>query len=383
MAEVADIAVIGGGPAGALAAYTAASGGATTILLEKQNMPRPKLCGGVLTLAALCALPYPTPVPLTYRCFGRARISYGGEYQIVGDGTPFAVNVDRAAFDHYLVQRAADAGAIILPNTAVQHVDYRHGHVQIRCAQQTWRSAVVIAADGIYSRLAQKINGPRPLARSAVCLQGEVSWPALGDKNLLPDGLNIFYGLAPYGYGWVIPGGGHARVGLGGLAQPSWHPRQAYADFLHRLGCPVTATQAARLPAGRARYLVADGVILAGDAAGWADPFTGEGLRYAILSGQLAGETALAVVKSGHPATAARLAAYEAACATCSRELAYASLLARLFGASPAALHRVLLRQPEILQRLLCILTGTDSYRHLAAWLLPRLPWYVVREIIK
>lgn len=384
MDNAVDVVVIGGGPAGALAAYTAASGGATTVLLEKQSLPRPKLCGGVLTLAALCALPFPVPVQLAGRCFGRARISYGPDYQEIGDGAPFAVGVDRAVFDHYLVQQATAAGATILTNTAAQNVAYQNGQTQVRSDGLTWRAKVAIAADGICSRTGQKINGLRPLQRSAVCLQGEIPWPVLRDKDLLPDGLNIFYGLTPCGYGWVIPSGGTARIGLGGLVHPSWQPRLVYETFLRRLGSPPAAVQGARLPAGRVHRLVADGVILAGDAAGWVDPFTGEGLRYAIMSGQLAGETALTIVKSGQPATAARLMSYEAACAAVfGRELACAFLLARLFGHSPAMLHKVLLRQPAILPRVLNILTGTDSYRRLLAWLLPRLPWYVAKGIMR
>lgn len=383
MINAADVAVIGGGPAGAVAAYIAANSGAATILLEQQPLPRVKLCGGVLTLAALCALPYPLPPALTRQTLTRARIVCGPYQQVTSNGAPFAISIERSVFDHYLLQHAQAAGAKILAATKAWDVTRQDGRVIVATDGGHISAKVVIAADGAYSRVGQKINGWQILKRCGICLQGEIPWSTLPGNNILPDGLNIYYGLTHCGYGWVIPGGSTARIGLGGLVHPSWQPRTAYVTFLRHLGCPPPLTvQSARIPASPARRLVSDGLLLAGDAAGWVDPLTGEGLRYAILSGRLAGEAALTAIKSGRPVTADRLAPYIDACqAAFGRDLACAAVLARLFGHCPAAIHRALMRQQEIFQRILNILTGTGSYRQTLAWLLPRLPWYVLKGI--
>ena len=125
---------------------------------------------------------------------------------------------------------------------------------------------------------------------------------------------------------------------------------------------------------------MSDRVLLAGDAAGFADPFHGEGMSYAIRSGQLAAETALAAADRGD-FSAAGLAGYADRCREAfGDELIGARTLFRLMNGRAGPMVRQVASHPAVLEKFLDVPAMTLTYREFLAWLYLRSPWFYVRS---
>jgi flavin-dependent dehydrogenase len=124
------------------------------------------------------------------------------------------------------------------------------------------------------------------------------------------------------------------------------------------------------IPQGGNRRRVARGrVLLAGDAAGFVDPFTGEGIYYALASGRISGEMA------GHEPASSLDRSYESRVEKeFGRDLRYALFFSRIMHSHPRMFLRILARQEQVLERYLEVGAGQRSYRDFMLWLLPRLP---------
>ena len=154
------------------------------------------------------------------------------------------------------------------------------------------------------------------------------------------------------------------------------HPRQAMRRFLRE----NSFTEGSRLsghliPQGGNRRKVARGrVLLAGDAAGLVDPFTGEGIYYALASGKIAGE----MVGDFPAAIVAR--SYESRIEMeLGRELGHALSFSKIMHRHPRLFLRILAQEEKVLERYLEVGAGRMSYRDFMIWLLPRLPLSLMR----
>ena len=113
-----DLVIAGAGPAGSLAAYTAARAGLEVLLLEREAFPRPKPCGGLLSGKALASLPWPLPEEI-WECpiRGVSLVNNRGEALYFRQEKAFAVTVRRELLDQFLLEKARGAGARFLDNT--------------------------------------------------------------------------------------------------------------------------------------------------------------------------------------------------------------------------------------------------------------------------
>lgn len=305
-----DAIVIGSGPAGAAAAITLARQGATVLLADRADFPRPKLCGGLLTektLAVLTGLLGASEADLRATgVIGRS----AGRYLVLdrlagrlGGGPvrpPFRF-VDRLAFDAVLRRRAAEAGAELLVDRAVW-CDPAAGLVRFASGRQA-RGRVIVGADGVNSVVRRAV--PHAKARWRRGLAGAIEI-SLGPDQVpgapaTPLDFPVLYGgFVKSGYGWLFPAATGERliVGLCADPAPDLDLRRSFIDFLGHLGVPDPARLPLKghpLPYGNfLRRPVAGRALLVGDAAGFADPLLGEGIFYALASGRLAGRAALA-----------------------------------------------------------------------------------------
>ena len=134
---------------------------------------------------------------------------------------------------------------------------------------------------------------------------------------------------------------------------------------------------------GLRRVLAADRLLLAGDAAGFADPFYGEGLAYAIRSGQIAASVAVESVKDDD-FSRQRLSAFELMCKDeFSDNLWYSLQLTRLMCWKPGVFLRLMSSDPEVLRKYLSVPRGELSYFSFMAWLLPRVPWFLIKSLFR
>jgi len=285
-----DVAVIGAGPAGSSAARAAADAGASVVLLDRAEFPRYKTCGGGLIGPSTGALPDGPPVrmPVTRASFTLR----GQKHRERVAGEPFLAMSTRVELDQWLLDRARAAGAEVRAPSRVGDVDEGPERVVVQTDGGPIRAEHVIAADGTGSRLAHDI-GVR-LSRVDLGLEVEVEAGHLAGE--WSERIHLDWGPIPGSYGWVFPKGDLLTVGV--IAEKG-HPektKQYLHAFLRAQGLDrqrvvqdsghLTRCRAPGSPLGRGR------ILLAGDAAGLLEPWTREGISFAVRSGSLAGAIA-------------------------------------------------------------------------------------------
>lgn len=288
--EEYDVAVIGAGPAGSSAARAAAAAGATVVLLDRAEFPRYKTCGGGLIGPSSGALPAGPPVrmPITRTSF----TLLGGKHRERTSDEPILAMTTRAELDAWLLEQARAAGAVVRAPCRVGEVDEGPERVVIQTDDGPLSVDRVVGADGTGSRLARDI-GVR-LSRIDLGLEVEVETGGLGPE--WAERVHLDWGPIPGSYAWVFPKGDLLTVGvIAEKGQPE--KTKAYLQaFLRAQGLDrqrvvqdsghLTRCRAPGSPLGRGR------ILLAGDAAGLLEPWTREGISFAVRSGSLAGAIA-------------------------------------------------------------------------------------------
>jgi flavin-dependent dehydrogenase len=310
-----DVIVVGGGPAGALAAHELARTGASTLLVERARMPRAKVCGGCLDAEALSALAAcglgGLPARLGAVPLHTAEIRAGGR----PPGKPLRVplhgaGLQRATLDAALLEAAQAAGARVLTGVEARldpadaADDARRVLLGADGAQRVERARLVLAADGLAGRL---LDGrPAPSARRALLGAGVVL-PDAGAE--FPAGV-VSMACGPGGYAGAtrVDGGrlcvaaaldARAVRAAGGLGA-AVHTIFSAAGHAPPPGLAQAAFRATPALTRRARRLGARRVLALGDAAGFVEPFTGQGMAWAFLAARTVVPTAHAAVQDWH-----------------------------------------------------------------------------------
>jgi flavin-dependent dehydrogenase len=195
--------------------------------------------------------------------------------------------------------------------------------------------------------------------------------------------VDIHLGVVPYGYGWVFHHGGYYSVGVGSFCCKVRDPVSALHRFARktRLSLAGVVPRGHFVPCGGVPGVVcADRVLLAGDAAGFADPFFGEGMAYAIRSGQLAAETARAA-RQKSDFSLRSLARYGRLCwEEFGSDMRSALVLTRLMHGSPRSFLAALCSDRSVLRKCLHVLPAKLSYGQYLLWLIARAPLTLVRS---
>jgi menaquinone-9 beta-reductase len=338
VSDAYDALVIGGGPGGAATAFHLARGGARVLLCEKQSYPREKVCGDGLTPRAVAQLDA-MGLRDEYRSWSRSaglKVHGGGHVVELPwpelTGLPsFGLARPRTDFDELLARTAERAGAKLWAGTEVVGPLVEHGLVRGAVVRREGedpvdvRAEVVVAADGASSRFAQALGLSRDEQRPIGVAMRQYYRTERDTDPWIDSYLELRRGddLLP-GYGWVFPlADGTVNVGVG-LLNTSAHfgnlnYKQLLRDWVPTVGPEwgfsaddaVARPRSAPLPMGASRHPpLHRGVLFVGDAAGLVNPFNGEGIDYAMESGQLAAEVGLAVLESGDRS---RLGAYRTA----------------------------------------------------------------------
>jgi geranylgeranyl reductase family protein len=329
----ADVIVVGAGPAGSAAAYHLANAGADVLLLEKSSFPRDKICGDGLTPRAvkqLIGLGLDLDAPGWQRNRGLRIVGAGHRLELpwpeLSSFPPYGMVRTRMDLDEVLARHAEKAGARLMERTSVVGpvVDERTGRVTGVTAKPvddrgrrvgddvTYSAPVVIACDGVSARIAVALGLERREDRPmAVAVRAYYTTPRHDDPWMeswleLWDGSPGRSNLLP-GYGWIFGvGDGTANVGLGILNTSKAFQHVDYKDVLRRWlsNTPeewgfrdenmVGRIRSAALPMGFNRKPhYTRGVLLVGDSGGMVNPFNGEGIDYALESGEVAAHTVL------------------------------------------------------------------------------------------
>lgn len=286
MPERVDVLVIGGGPAGALAAKEAARAGAQVLLIDKKRrfgaLPHcaefvPRL------LAREVAFPDRSRVQAVE---GMLTVLDGEERFTPGPGWI----LDRQVFDHGLVLAAAQAGARVWAGAKLMGRQGDTWEIQRGARKLSLTPGAVVAADGAASLTARLAGWPSQALMAGVQMQVPLARPLERTLVFLEPAMR-------HGYAWLFPRGQAANLGLGCRvqAQPQRLLEELRARLIEQgLILPGVLAQAGgAIPVGGPRAeLARDGVLLAGDAAGLTHPVTGAGIPQAVFSGTEAGKAA-------------------------------------------------------------------------------------------
>ncbi len=373
MTAVYDVIIVGAGPAGAGCARACAQAGLSTLLLDKSAFPRSKPCGGALSGRALACLDFPLPEELIANvCLG-VRVFYDGRSAEARRETPAAYLVDRSAFDALHAARAVALGARFREGEQVTEIREERDAITVETRGASYQGRFLVGADGVHSRVAAHI---RPAYRKDELALALVSHPPVAaSTDRVEPIMDYYYGAAPRGYGWLFPRRGHYSEGIAGIASRFAEPREALEDLTRRTGVALAEVQGHFIPYGGVRRTVAAGrILLAGDAAGFGDPFTGEGISYAILSGLLAGRAIAGSGGNGNGAKAAAARYQRETDRRIVRQLAIARRMAIQLERSPRLFQRVFFDHPQAIRDYLEVTAGVSDYRTFARRVLLRLP---------
>lgn len=366
-----DVVVVGAGPAGGVAAYQLATGGCRVLLLEKEKVPRYKACGGAVVRRALEALPFPLDhnQQVIEQSVSRFRLTNNHRQPLVVERRqPVVAMTMRSALDEFIARKAVEAGAELKDQVTLKAVEDSPQRVLCETSAGFFTSDLLIGADGANSLVARSQLEFLP-PHCGVALEGEIS---LADDRLLAEysgRADFDFHVLPHGYGWVFPKADHLSVGVFTLHAhfpliKRYYNRYAEKKELagHIRGAQVKGHL---IPLGPpTRLLNTRRLLLVGDAAGLADPLTGEGISYAVRSGQFAAETLLAA----HRDHSGSLATYtERVRKDLWPEIRLARRVARLLFASPDFSYRCFARRELFAQRVLDVFEGKASYRSLLA----------------
>jgi geranylgeranyl reductase family protein len=371
-----DVIIAGAGPAGSTCARACAKAGLRTLLLEWDSFPRPKPCGGALSERGLSHLGFRLPPELiAQECFG-VRLHYGPYTVEVRKDQRIAVMVDREQFDQYLADRAVEGGAVLLQEEPVHNITMGTDRVEVRTPKGQYQARCLIGADGANSVVGRTIRPMFPRDEIFAALVG--SFPA-DDREIAARAnglLELYFGVAPMGYGWVFPHKGRFSVGVMGQAMEFDAPQKVFSAFSSSVGMPVDRPRGHTIPIGGIRRMVIGRrTILVGDAAGFADPFHGEGMANAILSGKLAAQAVVDGINGKKDA----LTTYQRECdRLIVREMEVALSMAQMLERYPKLFLAIFFSDTTALDKYLDIPAGTTNYTQFRKWLLPRLPRYLI-----
>jgi geranylgeranyl reductase family protein len=296
--QLFDLLVIGAGPGGSNAAAVALRSGLRVAQLDAARFPRVKPCAGGVTVRAARSLQLALDPSLkrSFRAIEfnvwRKRVNRFVDSEIV------MMMVCRPEFDNDLVeQNRQNDNFTFLDGHKVTDIKY-DGAFQVDTVQGSFRAAQLVGADGAYSLVNRVFGISQPRAVATVI---EINLP-MSDVTDPPEFVPCLdYGAVNRGYGWVFPKHDHWSIGLYTVAPKTVGLRQQLRDYIESKGLrprrdPLEHMEAYKFPLGGFRLRPAPyPVYLVGDAGGFGDALTGEGIYHALESGRLAGEVAVAV----------------------------------------------------------------------------------------
>ncbi len=288
----ADVLIVGAGPAGSFLGYLLARAGFAATIIDKAAFPRDKVCGGGLSNKAVELLPFDIS-PVVQRRVTGAFLTYQNRDTVVKDmGERSGIAVLRSEFDHFLLQKAIDAGVTFHCQTPFVSAETTGDGVAVRTGRGMFKARYLVGADGVFSAVRQCVFG-RDLVSYAPAVEALVSVTPdraarLGNRVLFD------FGGMPRGYGWIFPKTDHLNVGVFSI-YPTSSIKADLARFMAQydiLERPIRVRQLGfAIPLkNRRRQFERSNVLLLGDAAGFAESFYGEGIYFALSSALVAAE---------------------------------------------------------------------------------------------
>lgn len=307
--DVYDAIIVGAGPAGSAAARVLAGAGASVLVLDRSEFPRDKLCGGAMTEKTM---------RLLARVFGLGREALAESGALVSVFHEFSINhlsevliqreleyplhfADRRLLDDQLLRLAGEAGAELRPGQGARACDVVAATVETESGEEL-RGRFLIGADGAAGVVRREFPHDKDYWRRYMAMGVE----AVIENERFPQPPSmpvLHYGAVSCGYGWVFPHPERTVTGVCGLMRKNPDIKRRFHDYLEFLG--VSGSNEVRPGAHMLPYgcflerHAHGGTLLAGDAAGFVECLLGEGIYYALRSGEAAGHAVLQGLRGG------------------------------------------------------------------------------------
>ena len=308
-----DVVVVGAGPSGSTAAKNLAERGASVLLIDKDKFPRNKSCGGGVPMRTITRFPYLKDIPsidsYSYGGFVYSR-SQTGKTKILKT-EPVLANVLRSRFDKDLVDLAINKGATFQEDKKVTNTKINHDYVTLFFKDgSSLKTNLIVGADGAYSLIAKKAGlSDTSKSTKGLCV--------LEEFPLSEEDMDTFYtsdrlchihskfnGIR--GYGWVFPKKTHVNVGIVSYDyclsdDPHINLNQVFKEYCTHLKKEKILPQSIEnhyqqggvLPYQPLKKTYSERLLLCGDAAGLINPISGEGIYYALVSGEISARIAM------------------------------------------------------------------------------------------
>lgn len=299
--ERCDVLVVGAGPAGCAAAYDLAAAGQSVLLLDRADFPRAKACAGGLTRKTLRSLRY-SVAPVTRETVSAIVVERRrGEEARLASRNPVCAMTVREELDDYCLRQTLARGARFARIAAIDRIACGPGGVTLTTKDAAFHARFLIGADGVHSRVRQLLCGDRPAwFRSGFALEAQVHPESGSSADLL-----FAFDPVRRGYGWIFPKRDHLNIGLYTAAADEKLDRSRLLAWIRtRFGdAAVKSITGQYLGFGAENTPPSDSpVFLVGDAGGFADPLSGEGIYGAVASGQAAASAIDHALHTGEPA---------------------------------------------------------------------------------
>ncbi|MCI0454872.1 MAG: geranylgeranyl reductase family protein [Candidatus Dadabacteria bacterium] len=363
--KIYDVIIVGAGPAGGMCAYELSKRSLSVLILEKEKLPRYKVCAGGLTTKAVEIISedfqdltenytYNIHLTLNHK-WGFSKI------------TPFPIvtMVMRDMFDLFLVQKSVEKGSYLIDQTKVSEINELADYTVAKTDRGNFVSKVIVGGDGVNSIVARSL-GLRNKRRLGIAIEGEIFPNNLSaDISSYNGSLHLDFNVIPKGYGWIFPKRNHLSVGVFTTLPKIKDIKEYFSLYLERKSLSNNYTCSSlighQIPLGGSyEKLNTKRGLLIGDAAGLADPITGEGIYYGLRSGQIAAE---AIYRS-LTADSLSLNKYSSEVASeIITELKYASYIAALFYNLPLITYNLARKINKFSEAYVSIIKGETSYK--------------------
>jgi len=309
--------VIGGGPGGATCARQAALNGLDVVLVEKEQHPRAKPCGGALGPQTIAALDFDIS-HLVEREFNAAIVHRpSGKQSMITREDLRGCLVKRHEFDSYLIDKAEEAGAVIVQNNEIVAIEQLRSGIRALGVGDSYKAQLLVGADGVNGVSMKQLDIRQRWSTEdvAVCINAEVPLDSkeiervmFNEKESSLSFIDLYYGLIEWGYGWCFPNRESLNIGIGCRLDKARGLRAKWEQFLSKIAADkdikikITNKTSARVPLGGSpSRIIGRRTMLIGDAAGLVSAISGEGISYAIESGILAADIAAEAIHDKSP----------------------------------------------------------------------------------
>lgn len=293
MSKTYDVAIIGSGPSGASTAFHLAKAGVSAVIIEKEKLPRYKTCGGGFVYRGRKNLPFEIDEVIEKE-FYTVDVYMGKKMHFTTHrDKPTITMIMRDAFDHLIVKKAKEFGVDILEENKLKSLVFLEDYIVLNTSKSEVKARFVIAADGALSPTAKMAGWKEDTRKLIPALEYEVE-VSEEDFERLSNEVRFDIDAIPYGYAWNFPKKKHLSIGVASTKRTKINLKEYYKKYLDTIGLKDIISESQhgfQIPiAPRTDGFVKNNVFLIGDAAGFADPITAEGISNAILSGKLAAE---------------------------------------------------------------------------------------------